>query len=378
MHLPPFALDDWLNYYRFTEPAIEFDLASSTGPAWTLGDLLQLLDANERERLLTTKLLYSSANGDERLRLAIGKAQGINPEHIQIVTGTSEALLILFALAARPGANVIVPAPCFPPTLALPRSFGLEARSYHLRPENGFRVDVNEVKKLADHNTQILLVNTPHNPTGTIVSDDDLRSLHDFAAERRIQFVSDEVYHPIYHGPQTTSASILPHATVLGSFSKALSLGGLRVGWIIEPDAQRRHQYCTAREYFTISNSVVCEALAEIAIENHDTIINRTRQVSSANLSLLDQFFAEHRNHLDWVRPQGGTTAFPWLRHGVEARPFCQALAKKGVLLAPGDCFDMPNHFRIGFGANLQFAAALERFADFLPHDAAKPIASMA
>jgi aspartate/methionine/tyrosine aminotransferase len=378
MQLPPFALDDWLNQYKFADPPVEFDLASSTGPAWTVAELLQLRDPAARDHLPQLELLYSPSSGGEPLRAAIAQMQGVGPDDVQITTGASEALLILFALSAEPGANVILPSPCFPPTIALPRAFGLEVRFYHHRPEDEFRIDLEEVKSLADDKTRLLLINTPHNPTGATLDDEEVRSLHDFAAERGIQFVSDEVYHPIYHGPPTSSASALPHATVLGSFSKALSLSGLRVGWVIDRDAQRRRQFCNAREYFTISNSAMSEALAEIAVCNHETIIDRTRQVSSANLALLEQFFTDHKDQLGWVRPPGGTMAFPWLLDGGPARPFCEALAKSGVLLAPGDCFERPSHFRIGFGANLRIAAALERFADFLRHQPAKPAASQA
>ena len=59
----------------------------------------------------------------------------------------------------------------------------------------------------------------------------------------------------------------------------------------------------------------------------------------------------EHRAALGWTPPAGGTTCFPWLRDGRDARPMCEALAQAGVLVAPGDCFDLPQHFRIGIGA---------------------------
>ena len=139
-----------------------------------------------------------------------------------------------------------------------------------------------------------------------------------------------------------------------------------RAGWIVERDEQRLRRYLTARQYFTISNAALDMALAEVAVLHREAILARTRQVSRSNLALLDQFFAEHTDQIQWVRPQGGTTAFPWLVHESDARPFCQALAERGVLLAPGDCFGLPRHFRLGFGANEQFAEALERFTDFL------------
>jgi aspartate/methionine/tyrosine aminotransferase len=72
-----------------------------------------------------------------------------------------------------------------------------------------------------------------------------------------------------------------------------------------------------------------------------------------------------HLDILGWVRPAGGTTAFPWLRDGSNARELCTALASAGVLLAPGDCFDAPKHFRLGYSAQAEgFARALEIVAE--------------
>jgi aspartate/methionine/tyrosine aminotransferase len=368
MKIPPFLLDRWLNQYHFADTPPEFDFASSTGPHWTLGELFGLIGTDEQSLLLETELVYSSASGNEDLRQAIGEMQGVSAEQVQVLTGASEALLILFCTAAEPGANVILPFPLFPSTAALCELFGLETRFYHLRRENDFRVDLDEIKKLTDDKTKLLLVNTPHNPTGATLSDEELRELHDFAVARRVQFVSDEVYHPIYHGRETRSAASLPHATVLGSFSKALSLSGLRVGWIIERDAARLRQYTDARGYFTISNPPLAEKFALIAVRHREAIFARTRKVAAANLNLLDRFFAEHADDLDWIRPRGGLTAFPWLKRERDAREFCSQLAANAsVLLVPGDCFQIADHFRLGFGVtDAGFAGGLERFADFL------------
>ena len=177
----------------------------------------------------------------------------------------------------------------------------------------------------------------------------------------------DEVYHPIYHGPAARSASRLQHATVLGDFSKALCLSGLRTGWMLERDAKRRERYLNARSYFTVSNTALGEHLAVLAIEQRDGIYARAQNIAGANLKLLDQLIAEHRDIVRWVRPGGGMIAFPWLTAGGDARALCRGLAERGVLVAPGDCFGMPSHFRVGFAASGErFRAAIERFAEFL------------
>lgn len=364
MQLKPFLLDTWLDQY---EHNIEFNLAASTGPVWTVNDILALADEETRHRFLNHNLVYSRPAGADSLREAIAEMQQVPVEAVQVTTGASEALVALMWLAAEPGANVILPQPGFTTFSALPESLGMETRFYRVRPENGFCIDPDEIKRLADANTKLILVNSPHNPTGATMADEEMESLHDFAAERGIQLVVDEVYHPIYHGRQSKSASRLPHATVISDLSKAFSIAGVRTGWMIEHNAKRRQQYWTARAYFTIANSTVGEILSEIAIRKRDVVLGKTQEFASRNLNLLEGFMSSHRDVLGWVPPQGGMTAFPWLLSGEKERPFCQAATEHGILLAPGDCFDAPSHFRLGFAAvGDNFPKALDRFGAFV------------
>ena len=372
MQLKPFLLDAWLDQY---EHDIEFNLAASTGPSWTVNDVLALADDETRYRFLNHKLVYSHPAGADSLREAIAEMHGVPVEAVQIVTGASEAIVALMWLAAEPGANVIIPLPGFTTFSAIPQSLGLETRFYRVRRENGFRIDPDEIKRLADSKTRLILVNSPHNPTGATISDDEMEALHHFAAGRGIQLVSDEVYHPIYHGTQTKSAARLPHATVISDLSKAFSIPGVRTGWMIEHDARRRQQYWTARAYFSVSNTTTGEILSDIAIRKRDAVLGKAQEVATRNLKLLDRFMADHREVLAWIPPQGGMTAFPWLVSGENARAFCQAATEQGILLAPGDCFDAPEHFRLGFAAaGDNFASALERFGAFVKSWSAKMV----
>src|SRR6516164_3557265 len=372
MQLKPFLLDAWLDQY---EHDIDFNLAASTGPNWTVNDILALADDETRHRFLNHKLVYSRPAGADSLREAIAEMQTVPVDTVQIMTGASEALVALMWLAAEPGANVIIPLPGFTTFSALPESLGLETRFYRVRRENGFRIDPDEITQLAGSKTKLILINSPHNPTGATIADDEMEALHAFAAERGIQLVSDEVYHPIYHGRPTKSAARLPHATVISDLSKAFSIAGVRTGWMIEHDAKRRQQYWTARAYFSISNTTTGEILSEIAIRQHDVVLGQTQHVATLNLKLLARFMHDHRDVIGWIPPMGGITAFPWLTSAEDARPFCQAAANLGLLFAPGDCFDVPSYFRLGFAAaGDNFSKALDRFGAFVKSWSAKMV----
>src|SRR5258706_5630027 len=145
MQLKPFLLDIWLDQY---EHGIEFNLAASTGPKWTVNDILALTDDATRHRFLNHNLVYSRPAGADSLREAIAEMQSVPVESVQIVTGASEALVALMWLAAEPGANVIIPLPGFTTFSALPESLGLETPFYPLRREDGFRIDPDGIKRL--------------------------------------------------------------------------------------------------------------------------------------------------------------------------------------------------------------------------------------
>ena len=362
MKLQRFMLEEWLEGHR--DPSIRFYLGGSTGPVWTVRELLDLGGGASLEQLLDSDVLYAPSTGADSLRQAIAEMQSVPFDHVLAFTGAAEALAHIFAAAAEPRANVVVPFPCFPPHHWLPVGLGLEVRSYRLRRENAFRMDLDEIVGLLDGRTRLVLVNSPHNPTGATISESDLRALHEIVADRGIQLVCDEVYHPIYHGQAIASAARLPQATAVGDLSKAFSLSGLRIGWIVEPDARRRAVYENARQYFTVSNSPISEHLAEVAVRNHEVIFSRTRDVARANLALLTGVLQEHSELLSWVRPQGGMIAFPWLVAGGETRSLCVAAAAEGVLMVPGDCFGLPDHLRIGFGVGREwYPEAMQRLS---------------
>ncbi len=350
MHVPPFKLDAWLAAHEFATPPIRYNLASSTGPLWTLGELMALGGGNARS-LDEVRLSYAPPEGAKLLRERIAALHGVDPDHVLVMTGASEALLALIAHFAAPGASIVLPRPAYPALPVMARAWGMQVREYELRPQYGFSQTAEGVLAAVDASTRVVFVNTPHNPTGSVMPANEQRKLAELLAARDIALIVDEVYHPLYHGAPVASAAKLPNAIVLGDFAKALSIPGLRIGWLIDADAQRRSALLDLRSYFTISGSPLTEAVGAHVLAHAGEVLGRLQSVSRANLELLTKFMHAHREAIGWTPPAGGTTCFPWLRDGRDARPLCELLARDGVLVAPGDCFEMPAHFRIGVGA---------------------------
>jgi aspartate/methionine/tyrosine aminotransferase len=350
MKVPPFKLDAWLAAHDFATPPIRFNLASSTGPLWSFGELMAL-GGGTSTSLDDLVLSYAPPQGSKLLRERIAALHGVDPEHVQVMTGASEAISALLCHFAEPGASIVLPKPAYPAVPVLARAWGMNVREYALPVGDAFAQTADNVLAAVDSTTRVVFVNTPHNPTGSVMAPGELGKLAHALAGRGIPLIVDEVYHPLYFGAAPPSASALPNTIVLGDFAKALSIPGLRVGWLVDRDAGRLHALMHLRSYFTISCSPLTEAIAAHALTHVDAILDRLRTVSRGNLALLTPFMREHREAIEFAPPGGGTTCFPRLRDGRDARPMCEVLAKAGVLVAPGDCFDMPAHFRLGFGA---------------------------
>jgi aspartate/methionine/tyrosine aminotransferase len=368
MRIPPFLLDQWLATYEFASPPIRYNLASSTGPRWSLGDLLALGDGAGLKQLSDLRLGYAPPQGSEALRKQVAALFDVDPDWVVITTGASEALSALYCLASEPGASITLPFPLFPAMPVMARAWGLNISTYVLDRADGYKQSAERVLAAVGESTRLVLANTPHNPTGSVMPQTEIARLAANLEQRLIPLVVDEVYHPLYHGASAAaSAAKVSNTIVVGDLSKALSLPGLRVGWLIDRDARRRERLIDLRSYFTISGSPLTEAIAAHALANRDEILARLRAVAAATLAALKDFMSAHEDTLDWVAPAGGTTVFPWLRDGSDARQFCVALANAGVLFAPGYCFDAPEHFRLGFGAQSEgFAQALNIASDTL------------
>jgi aspartate/methionine/tyrosine aminotransferase len=253
-------------------------------------------------------------------------------------------------VASEAGASVALPSPGYPATDAIAIAYGLNIRPYRLEAASDFRQDKSVVLSAVDSSTRLVVVNSPHNPTGSVMTAVELQDLAAELSDRSVPLVSDEVFHRLYFANEQRSAATTPGVIVIGDMSKCLSLPGLRVGWIIDADARRRQQIIEARDHFSISGSPLMEAFAALALREHPRLLAKLASGARANLSSLERFIRSFPSKLDWVKPAGGTLAFQWLKDGADSTPLCAAWAKAGVLTAPGSTYGMPAHFRIGFG----------------------------
>ena len=304
MHLPPFLLDHWLAEHEFADVPIRYNLASSAGPKWTFGQLLDLDDGGLRERLRGIPVTYGPPQGDRALREQIARLHDVDPDWVIVTTGASEALLIILCLAAEPGASVALPNPGYPATEVYAKAWGLTVQHYPISREKRFAMDAASVLASIDSSTRLAVVNSPHNPTGAVMTHAETQKLAQELGARGIALVADEVFHHVYFEESQPSAAGMENVVQIGDFSKSLSLSGLRLGWIIDSDPARRTRILDGRSYFTISSAPLMESFATVALRSAKVLISRLNQVTRANLEELEGFMARHAGLIDWVKPE--------------------------------------------------------------------------
>ena len=192
----------------------------------------------------------------------------------------------------------------------------------------------------------------------------------ELAAESGARLIVDEVYRYLEFDPADrlpAGADALEKGVSIGVMSKSFALAGLRIGWVATRDRDLLARLAAFKDYTTICNSAPSEVLALIALRARDRVLARNRAIVEANLPLLDAFFERWAGVFEWVRPRGGSTAYPRLLASLPVDRFAEELVREtGVLVMPGTVFgDTENHFRVGYGrVNLPAAlSSLEEYA---------------
>lgn len=365
MQLPDFKLERFFARYEFTA---KYLLCSSDCEAWSIREMLAL-EPDAADKFQDHWLGYTESPGSPTLRAEISRIyQQIQPEQVLVHSGAQEAIFLFMQALLKPGDHVIVHWPCYQSLFAVAKSLGCEMTKWQAHPENGWALDFAELREAIRPQTKLIVLNTPHNPTGYLMARSKFDELVDIADRHGVFLFSDEVYRELEYTPGErlpAACDVYEKAVSLGVMSKAYGLAGLRIGWIATRNQLIFDKMARLKDYTTICNSAPSEFLAELALRHRQKLVNRNLGIIRRNLELLDVFFTENAARCTWQRPRAGSIAFPALAG--DAAAFCDALVREtGVLLLPGTAYDFAgNHFRLGFGRK-NFPEGLARLADFL------------
>lgn len=352
MNIPPFKLERYLARYEFEVP---YFLCGSDCESFSVGDLLAL-EPGADEAFRNLRLGYTESRGDPRLRNAIaGRYAGMKPDNILVFAGAEEGIYVFMSSVLQPGDHIIVQYPTYQSLYELARASGCDVTCWRMDEESGWSLDLEDLKRAIRPTTRALVINTPNNPTGSLMKREVFDGLVDIARDNGIYVFSDEVYRFLEHDPRTrlpAMSDVYEKGVSLGVMSKAYGLPGLRIGWIATTDDDLMQKMQQFKDYTTICSSAPSEFLSTLALDHHEELVARNLAIITGNLSVLDGMIDRWNEVFEWVRPQAGSIGFPKLLGDRHAGEFCGILVDKcGVLLLPGGVFDYgDHHFRIGFG----------------------------
>lgn len=351
MKIEPFGIEQWMN--RWETLAVN-NIAETCVDSLVLYELLEMSGHKEDiiVNLLGTRMTYGDIKGSERLRGLIGELyEDRNPERVLVMNGGSAANFLALFTLVNPGDRVISVWPTYQQLTSIPKAFGAKVDILQLRPENSWLPDTDELGKMAESGVDMICLNNPNNPTGSLLDREMLEKIAVIARKHGAWVLCDEAYRGLVHEPGVSVpsiADIYEKGVSTGSMSKVFSLAGLRSGWLAGP-AEFIDEAFSRRDYTTISCGPLVDALATVALENRDKIMERNLKIIRESLAILEGWI-DSNPRFHWVKPRAGTTAFPGYDYDIPSDEFClELLAATGTFLLPGSCFGIDKRLRVGY-----------------------------
>jgi aspartate/methionine/tyrosine aminotransferase len=332
--------------------APRFDLGESVGPDCRLAELLGSAD--------DLPLSYGTAAGDPALRKAIAAAHGVRPDDVVVTVGGIHALFLLAFILCGSGDEAVIPAPVFPLARNALDLTGATVRTLRLAFDQGYRLDLADLCSQLSSRTKLVSLASPQNPSGVAIPLEALREVLTAMSERcpDAYLLVDETYREAAYGddPVAPSAATLgPKVVAIASLSKCHGAPGLRLGWAVTRDRALREQLVRGKFSTVVSCSPLCERLALTVFEQRDRILAERRVRLADGVAAVAAWVQEHRDLVEWVRPDAGALCcvrlWPSVFGDHAVAQVYAALGRAGVRVANGTWFgDEARVFRLGFG----------------------------
>lgn len=332
----------WAPYMAWAKqrPSPRFDLAISNVLACSLDDL-----HGAREAL---DLQGRNDTGYAPLVEAIARRYGVAPAQVTTAQGAAGANFLVCAALLERGDDVLVERPGYDPLAGAARMMGASILHVDRPFESRFALDPDDVRRAMTRRTKLIVLTTPHNPSGVLVDGAALDAIGRLAAANGAYVVADEVYLDAVDPASQPAARRGGVFISTSSLTKSYGLSGLRCGWVLSsPAVAERLQ--RARDVVDGTGPIVAERLAALAFSQLERLTARAQALLAVNGPLaLD--FLRSRPELEWIEPAGGTVVFPRIRGVADTSLFAERLlSERQTAIVPGRFFGAPSHFRLGF-----------------------------
>lgn len=283
------------------------------------------------------------------LKDVIAAKYGVKPENIVPAQGTSMANFLAMATVVERGDEVLIEQPTYDPILSALEYLGAEVKRFSRSFENGYQIDLDELKRLTTSRTKLIVITSPHNPSGIAVDSSAWKQIGELASLVGAYVMVDEVYRDIlFADAEPCVATLGPQFITTSSLTKSYGLSGLRCGWILcNPELAERMR--RLNDLFGAVGSVPSDTLSVAAFRQLEKLEARTRAMMEPNIKLVHQFLREHEDLLECVVPPRSMIVFPKLKNQADAQPLHDQLRELETSIVPGKFFEAPRHFRLGF-----------------------------
>jgi aspartate/methionine/tyrosine aminotransferase len=327
---------------------IECNLTESSYTDFKFGELGLKLD--------DLVIAYVDHIGHKGLRTLLAKDADLDASQVLLTAGASQALFIISTTLLEKGDELVVVRPNYATNLETPRAIEASLKIVDLDFNERWRIDPSAIEKAISAKTKLVSITVPHNPTGTMMSAADIKTVAEICKRQGCFLLVDETYREMaFEGVLPYACNYGDHVISVASFSKTFGLPGIRLGWLMTRDASLFEKFFAAKEQIQICGSALDEEIAFQFYQRKAEFLPAILTNIKRRFEIVKAWMAS-QNHLEWVEPKGGCVAFPRFTDEtmkkLDLEKFYQTLNSEfSTHVGPGHWFEQHKRYmRIGYG----------------------------
>lgn len=371
MELVQFGCEDWLNVW---EKSATLDIAQSTIEALSLEEILSFEPDGGKAfmaKLMKEQFSYGWIEGSPAFKTEVAKLyQRVPEDNILSTNGATGANFLSILGLVGQGDHVIAQYPSYQQLYDWPKTLGAQVDYWQIKEENGWLPAIDELRQMVKPTTKLICLNNAAQPTGAIMTPSFLSEVIEIARSVDAYLLCDEVYLPLDEETDYAPiADLYEKGISTNSISKTYSVPGIRVGWIATQDRNLCDEFRKIRDYTMISTGVFDDAVASLVLKHREKVLARARQIVKGNLAILKDW-VEQEPLVSMIFPKAVSVSFlkfEGLPPNKTEDFAIQLLKETGVLIIPGNRFDLPGYARIGYCTDEKtLREGLRKLSEFL------------
>jgi aspartate/methionine/tyrosine aminotransferase len=301
-------------------------------------------------------ICYGDHVGNPNLRAEIikGEAANLTTNDVLVTAGAASALFIVSTSLLSVGDELVVAKPNYATNIETPKAIGANIKYLPMTFENKYQVDLEELRKLITPKTKLVSLTCPHNPTGTMISENDLKEIINMVEASNAYLLFDETYRDMsFKFKLPIAASLSERVISVSSLSKTYGLPGIRIGWLITRNKHLQELFLAAKEQIFICGSVVDEEIAFRYMAKRQDFFPAIKKDMLEKFQMTKKWMG-NQDVFEWIEPSGGVVCFPRIKPElkVDTKKFYDILLTNfKTYVGPGHWFEESDRsFRLGFG----------------------------